>query len=105
MQPLHAVQLREKLVDHAIRDARAVVASPGRQGVKLVEEQDARLGGLSPAAIRGESALFSAAVAASWSRRCSPDLWKTSRTACSLAPMYLLRSSGPWRGHGTLTPV
>lgn len=23
-------------------------------------------------------------------------LWKTSRTPCSLAPMYLLRSSGPW---------
>lgn len=24
-------------------------------------------------------------------------LWKTSRTPCSLAPMYLLRSSGPYR--------
>lgn len=52
LQPLHSIQLREKLIDHTIRDARAVVAPPDRQGVKLIEEQDARLGGLSPAAVQ-----------------------------------------------------
>lgn len=50
LQPLHSVQLGEELIDHPVRDPRAVVAPPGRQGVKLVKEQDARLGGLSPGA-------------------------------------------------------
>lgn len=96
LQPLHPVQLREKLVDHAVCHARAVVAPPGRQGVKLIEEQDARLGGLSPGR-DPRRADYSRQAAASWSHgNGSADLWKTSRTACSLAPMYLLRSSGPW---------
>lgn len=50
LQPLHSVQLGEELIDHPVRDPRAVVAPPGRQGVKLVKEQDAGLGGLSPGA-------------------------------------------------------
>lgn len=48
LQSLHAVQLGEKLVDDAVGDPRAVVAPPGGQRVELIEEQDARLGGLSP---------------------------------------------------------
>lgn len=48
LQSLHAVQLGEKLVDDAVGDPRAVVAPPGGQRVELIEEQDARLGSLSP---------------------------------------------------------
>ena len=40
-----AVHLREQLVDHAVGHAGRVVAAPRRDGVKLVEEQHARLGG------------------------------------------------------------
>ena len=49
LQAFHAIQLGEQLVDHAIRDARAVVATAWGERVELVEEQDARLGGLCSA--------------------------------------------------------
>lgn len=47
LQSFHSVQLGEKLVDDAVGDPRAVVAPPGRQGLELVEEEDAGFGGLS----------------------------------------------------------
>lgn len=48
LQSLHPIQLGEKLVDYAISDPCAVVAPPGSQWVKLIKEQDARLGSLCP---------------------------------------------------------
>lgn len=52
LQSLHPIQLGEKLVDHTISDSCAVVAPPGGQWVKLIKEQDARLGSLRPGANR-----------------------------------------------------
>lgn len=54
LQSLHPVQLGEKLVDHTVGYACAVVAPPGGQRVKLIEEQDAWLGSLGPGANRGK---------------------------------------------------
>lgn len=48
LQSLHSIQLGEELVDHTVGYTCAVVAPPGGQSVKLVEEQDAGLGGLCP---------------------------------------------------------
>lgn len=48
LQPLHPIQLGEQLVDHTVGYSCAVVASPWRQRVKLIEEQDARFGSLCP---------------------------------------------------------
>lgn len=48
LQSLHPVQLGEELVDDAVGDPRAVVAPPGCQRLKLVEEEDAGFGRLSP---------------------------------------------------------
>lgn len=59
LQPLHPVQLGEKLVDHTVSDTRAVVAPPGGQRVKLIKEQDARLGSVRPAANRGKGFITS----------------------------------------------
>lgn len=48
LQPLHPIQLGEQLVDHPVGYSCAVVPSPRRQSVKLIEEQDARFGRLCP---------------------------------------------------------
>ena len=41
LQSLHTIQLGEELIDHTVGHPRAVVAPPGGQRVKLIEEQDA----------------------------------------------------------------
>ena len=41
-QTLNAVQLSEELVDNAVGDTRRVVPALRRNGVELIEEQDAR---------------------------------------------------------------
>jgi len=58
LQPLHPVQLGEELVNHAVGDPRAVMAPPRSQRVKLIEEQNAWLGSLRPAATRGISGSY-----------------------------------------------
>lgn len=42
LEALHAVQLREQLVDDTVRDAGAVVPPLRRNGVELVEKEHAR---------------------------------------------------------------
>ena len=54
LQALHPVQLGEELVDHAVCHPCVVVAPPGGQGVKLIEEEDAGRGGLGPTGQREE---------------------------------------------------
>ena len=41
-EALDAVELSQQLVDHPVGDASGVVAPLGRDGVKLVKEEDAR---------------------------------------------------------------
>lgn len=55
LQSLHAVQLGEKLVDHAVGDPCAVVTPPGCQGLELIKEEDAGFGSLSPETHRSSS--------------------------------------------------
>lgn len=97
LQSLHSVQLGEQLVDHAVGDPRAVMTPPGRQRLELIEEEDAGFGSLSPETHGRESEMQLKLGPQSLisSNETFARLWKTSRTPCSLAPMYLLRSSGP----------
>lgn len=109
LQTLHSIQLGQKLVYHSVGNPGAVVAPPGGQRVKLVKEQDARAGSLSPKRDRKAGSLFKSKLQTSTTVnfghsyytgckvKVNSDLWKTSRTACSLAPMYLLKSSGPYK--------
>ena len=53
LQAFHAVQLSQQLIDHPVSHPRAVVATLGGDGVKLIEEQDARLGRRHKAYIEG----------------------------------------------------
>lgn len=110
MQSLHPIQLGEKLINYTVSDTCAVMASPGGQGIKLIEKQDARLGSLRPEMEQNYSvSIFYVThcnlqlqksqvwVIRQWWSEMFSNLLKTFRTPCSLAPMYLLRSSGPWR--------
>ena len=49
-QAFDAIQLGEQLVDHAVCDARGVMAPARRDGVKLVKEQNARRSSAGPPA-------------------------------------------------------
>lgn len=89
VETLGAVHLGQKLVDDAVRHARAVMSSAPAHVSTPQSEGGGRGATHRFGAIESNSSKKRTQGLAAWARS------KRSRTDFSLAPIYLLRSSGP----------